>query len=142
MKYLILLFIFLSVSVFAQLDSLDRVELNNGRTLSGKVMKVTSGTVEFRETMTNLIYEYQKSEIKNLRLSNGTVLTFSTQSDQGNVTGSVQNPNPPAQTTATSPGTAPAQQQNESQDGLSTTALLLLGASGVIVLLLLGAAIF
>ncbi|MGE5680917.1 MAG: hypothetical protein ACM34K_08570 [Bacillota bacterium] len=192
MKYLLLLFVFLSVSLYAQLDSLDRIELKNNRIQSGKIIKITSDAVQFREAITNVIYEYQKSEIRNLKLSNGTILSFNTSADQGNVTGSMQNPQgqntqgntqntgtqtgsgtqtsgtqntgtQPTGTTVTSQGNNPnttgtaagsttstntgsqTNQQTENQQnpgGLSTTALILLGASGVIVLLLLGSAIF
>lgn len=177
MKYVILLFMFLSVSVYAQLDSLDRIELKNSKILSGKVVKITSQTVEFREAVTNLLYEYQKSEIRDLKLSNGTILSFSDSGEQqGNVTGSMtntqtntRNTTPPSSgttgtnvtssgnTNTTTTGTTTdntggqktdtnrqGQQQadNTQQQGLSTTALVLLGAAGVIVLLLLGKAIF
>ncbi|MGE5410713.1 MAG: hypothetical protein ACM3MI_07110 [Clostridiales bacterium] len=206
MRYLFIFIMIFSFSLMAQVDSLDRIELKNSKIITGQVIKITSNAVEFREALTKLLYEYQKSEIKSLTLSNGTVLSFNTPAEQGNVTGSMQNNNSQTQGTNTqtsgaqnqnpsSPNTqstsAPSssqqqtssgtnvnqgtntqpsgssstttnssgaqktntdnkqsqqtsnqQTQNEQQHGLSTTALILLGASGMIVLLLLGKAIF
>jgi cobalamin biosynthesis Mg chelatase CobN len=201
-----------SLSLMAQVDSLDKIELKNSKIITGQVVKITSNTVEFREALTKLLYEYQKSEIKSLTLSNGTVLSFNTPAEQGNVTGSMQNnnatqgtntqtsgtqnQNPSSSTTqsTTAPSTTSQQpgsgtnvtqgsttttqpsgssttttnsgtqktntdrqsqqtsnqqtsnqqtgNEQQQQHGLSTTALILLGASGMIVLLLLGKAIF
>jgi cobalamin biosynthesis Mg chelatase CobN len=216
MRYLFIFIMIFSFSLMAQVDSLDRIELKNSKIITGQVVKITSNTVEFREALTKLLYEYQKSEIKSLTLSNGTVLSFNTPAEQGNVTGSMQNSNNATQGTNTqtsgtqnqnpsssttqstaAPSTTSQQQpgsgtnvtqgggsttttqpsgssntttnsgtqktntdrqsqqtsnqqtsnqqtgnEQQQQHGLSTTALILLGASGMIVLLLLGKAIF
>ncbi|MDP4173552.1 MAG: hypothetical protein Q8933_06260 [Bacteroidota bacterium] len=181
MRYLFIFIMIFSFSLIAQEDSLDKIELKNNKIITGQVVKITSNTVEFREALTKLLYEYQKTEIKSLTLSNGTVLSFNTPAEQGNVTGSMQNNN--SQTQGTNTQTSGTQNQNPSssqqqtgssttttnsgaqktntdnkqsqqtsnqqtgneqqqQHGLSTTALILLGASGMIVLLLIGKAIF
>ncbi|MGE5354308.1 MAG: hypothetical protein ACM3P0_19635 [Acidobacteriota bacterium] len=119
MKSLLFVFIVLSMTCFAQLDTLDRVELKNSKIYTGKVIKVTSNTVQLREAVTNLLQEINKSEIKDMKLSNGVTVTFDNTApaeQQQNVTGSsrtetqtqntppLQNPpaqNPPAQNTQT-----------------------------------------
>ncbi|MGE5432247.1 MAG: hypothetical protein ACM3QX_14285, partial [Syntrophomonadaceae bacterium] len=93
MKSLFFVFLVLSVTCFAQLDSLDRVELKDSKVFSGKVIKVTSATVQFRESITNLLHEFNKSEIKDMKLANGVTVTFdnkSTSPDQQNITGSAK----------------------------------------------------
>ncbi|HEX2869025.1 MAG TPA: hypothetical protein VHO03_18435 [Ignavibacteriales bacterium] len=95
MKSLFFVFIVLAMTIFAQqLDTLDRVDLKNNKTYTGKVVKVTSNTVQLKESLTNILYEFNKSEIKDLRLSNGVTLTFENTApqpgQQQNVTGSAR----------------------------------------------------
>ncbi len=81
MKKIIFALFLLPLLVFAQTD-LDRIELKNGKMFDGKVVKVTSRTIEFVDNMTNLPYEFQKAEVKFLRLTNGTILTFEDSSNE------------------------------------------------------------
>lgn len=121
MKSLFFFFIVLSVTCFAQLDTLDRVDLKNNQTYTGKVIKVTSSTVQFRESITNLLHEFNKSEIRDMKLSNGVTVTFDNtapQEQQQNVTGSARtetqtlNPPPTQNTPTQSTQTQSTQTQN------------------------------
>lgn len=128
MKSLFFVFIVLTMTCFAQIDTVDRVDLKNNQTYTGKVVKITSNTVQLKESLTNILYEFNKSEIKDLRLSNGVTLTFENTApaagQQQNVTGSArtetqtQNPpppvqNPPSQNTTTQ---NPPQQNTTTQN--------------------------
>ncbi|MCU7497589.1 MAG: hypothetical protein HF314_10375 [Ignavibacteria bacterium] len=165
MKSLLFFFIVLSITCFAQLDTLDRVELKDSKVFTGKVIKVTSGTVQFRESLTNLLHEFNKGEIKDIKLSNGVTVTFdeknpasgttqnlsgSQKTDtqtQNQVVGSSRNQTEnkgqtdasgqKTQTNTTTP--APA---DDSSSKMDTSMIIVLAAGGLVALLLLGALIF
>ncbi|MGE5399499.1 MAG: hypothetical protein ACM3S2_03790 [Ignavibacteriales bacterium] len=154
MKSMMIALIIMTFTCFAQLDSLDRIELKNSQTYTGKVIKVTSSTVQFRESITNLLHEYNKSEIKDLRLSNGTTITFNTTTeDKQNVTGTtrtedVNTSKPPStgQVTDTKQPNKETPPNNaapaEKSSGMNTSLIIVLAAGGLVALILLGALIF
>ena len=127
MKKLIPLFILLlALTGYAQTDSLDKMELKDGTLLMGKVEKIKTDVVEFKENETGLIYENNKADIRYIQLSSGKVLTFEDyQNPDNNTTQNTQQP----------PVVI------EKDDGPST-GLIILATVGVvlIVLLIIGAA--
>jgi len=170
MKNLFFVFIVLSMTCFAQIDSLDRVELKDNNVFAGKVIKVTSTTVQFREAITNLLREFNKSEIKDIKLSNGVTVSFNTPpvtpadtANRQNITGNsktgtetqnqaVGSSRTPTQTkdqTVTKGQTETKSQaaQNtappadEAVSKMDTSMIVVLAAGGLVVLLLLGALI-
>lgn len=77
MKNLILLFALFSVAFCnAQTEDLDKMELRNGQVLMGKVEKIKSDMVDFKEAETDLVYETLKKDIRLIQLANGKILTF------------------------------------------------------------------
>jgi hypothetical protein len=76
MKKLLLLFVLISAVCYSQNDSTDKIELKNNKTIEGKVVKIKTSAVEFKESSSDLIYEYEKKEIRYIKLSSGKVLTF------------------------------------------------------------------
>jgi len=66
-------------SAFAQTDTtakVDKVFLRDGTSHEGKVKMVRTDIVEFVENETDLNYEFKKSDIKIILLSNGKTLSF------------------------------------------------------------------
>lgn len=165
MKSLLFVLLLLSVTCLAQVDSLDRVELKDNKVFTGKVVKVTDNAVQFRETVTNLLHEFSKSEIKDLKLSNGVRVSFDegkANTDKQNITGSSktdnQSTNAPSQTTGssktqtenkgqTTQTTAPsnaaaAPASSDNTGGMDTSMIIVLAAGGLVALLLIGALLF
>jgi hypothetical protein len=125
-KLLAVFILFIAVTSYAQTDSLDKMELKDGNIIIGKVEKIKTDVVEFKESETGLIYESNKADIRYIQLSSGKVLTFE----------DYQNPdNSTPQTTQQPPVVI------EKDDGPST-GLIILATVGVvlIVLLIIGAA--
>jgi hypothetical protein len=77
MKIIIIFFALLVAFIsYAQVEVNDKIELKNGKIYLGKVDKIKTDFVEFKESETGLIYEYSKNDIRYIQLSNGKVLTF------------------------------------------------------------------
>ena len=77
MKKLIPLFVLLLVIIcFAQTEVLDKMELRNGQVIMGKVEKIKTDMVDFKESETGLIYETDKKDIRYIQLASGKILTF------------------------------------------------------------------
>jgi hypothetical protein len=72
-----LFFLFLSPFAFAQTDTLDTIILSNGEILKGKVLRIKTESIEFVESSTSIIYEYEKKKIDSIAFSNGKILNFS-----------------------------------------------------------------
>ena len=102
------------------------MELRNGQVIIGKVEKIKTEIVEFKESETGLIYESAKKDIRYIQLANGKVLTFEDyQSEQQNET----------QTTQPTPVVI------EKDDGAPVGLIILASVGAVLlVLLLIGAA--
>ena len=64
------------VTIYAQIDTLDTVYLNNGEIVKGKVLLLKQDVVEFVEHSTNIKYEYNKTNINHITLQNGKTITF------------------------------------------------------------------
>jgi len=75
-KLLLLVVMFSFTQLFAQTESLDKLELKDGKIILGKVIKIKTTLVEFKENETSLLYEYEKGEIKYIQLASGKILTF------------------------------------------------------------------
>ena len=90
-KLLVVLFVFSFIQLFAQDDTdvsiendstqvtqsnIDKLELKDGSIIYGKVIKIKTLIVEFKESDTDLLYEYNKNEISYIQLSTGKILTF------------------------------------------------------------------
>jgi hypothetical protein len=52
------------------------MELKDGTVIMGKVEKIKTEVVEFKESETGLIYESNKADIRYIQLANGKILTF------------------------------------------------------------------
>jgi len=127
MKKLIPLFVLLlAVLCNAQTEDLDKMELRNGQVIMGKVEKIKTDMVDFKESETGLIYETAKKDIRYIQLASGKVLTFEDyQSEQQNKT----------QTTQPTPVVI------EKDDGAPVGLIILASVGAVLlVLLLIGAA--
>jgi hypothetical protein len=130
MKKLIPLFILFCVVIsYAQTENLDKMELRNGQVIVGKVEKIKTETVEFKESETGLIYESAKKDIRYIQLANGKILTF----DEEYKAAQQNETQPPQQT---------QQPVVVEQDSGPSTGLIILATVGVvlIVLLIIGAA--
>ena len=124
MKNLILLFVMLFTFIcYAQEEALDKMELRDGTIYLGKVEKVKTDAVEFKEKETGLIYESLKTTIRYIQLATGKILTFDAEVQSTTETG-------PTQT-----------QPVVEQDSGSSTGLIILAAVGgtLALLLLIGA---
>ena len=81
-RYLIMImfivstFSLLTVAQQQTTEKYDKLELTNGTIYLGTVEKVRTDIIEFREQETNLLYEFEKSQIRYIALSNGKILTF------------------------------------------------------------------
>ena len=76
MKKLIPFFVLLfSIIIYSQ-EVLDKMELRNGQVIFGKVEKIKSDMVDFKESETDLVYETLKKDIRLIQLANGKILTF------------------------------------------------------------------
>ncbi|GJQ44134.1 MAG: hypothetical protein D8M26_13555 [Ignavibacteriae bacterium] len=128
MKKLIPFFILLfSIIIYSQ-EVLDKMELRNGQVIMGKVEKIKTDMVDFKEAETDLVYETMKRDIRLIQLANGKILTFEEY-----------------QTTGQNETQTPQQTQQpiiiEKDDGPSTGLIILAAIGGVLlVLLLIGAA--
>ncbi|MBK7377920.1 MAG: hypothetical protein IPJ03_02770 [Ignavibacteriales bacterium] len=77
MKKLIPIFVFfITVVCFSQNENLDKMELRDGKVFMGKVEKIKTEIVEFRESETDLVYETEKKDIRYIQLVGGKILTF------------------------------------------------------------------
>lgn len=77
MKKLIPFFVLLfAVISYAQTEDLDKMELRDGQVIMGKVEKIKTEVVDFKESETGLIYETAKKDIRYIQLTSGKILTF------------------------------------------------------------------
>jgi len=127
MKKLVAFFIVIfAIICHAQTEDLDKMELKDGTVIIGKVEKIKTDVVEFKESETALIYESNKADIRYIQLASGKILTFENyQEPTGNET----------QTSQQQPVVL------EKDDG-ADVGLIILATVGVVlvVLLLIGAA--
>jgi hypothetical protein len=128
-KLIYFLFLLSAIASFAQTENQDKMELRNGQIIMGKVEKVKTDMVDFKEAETDLIYETLKKDIRLIQLANGKILTF-----EEEYQAALENQQQPPQQT----------QQPiiiEKDDGPSTGLIILAAIGGVLlVLLLIGAA--
>ena len=89
---LIFCIIILSIQSYAQTEGTDKMELKDGTTIIGNVVKIRTDVVEFKEIETGLLYEYDKSEIRYIQLTNGKILTFESKPKEDEVKASNQQP--------------------------------------------------
>lgn len=132
-KTSIVLFIFCSLLYAQQKDTLDTVELKSSKTYQGKVLKVTTTTIEFKEALTKLNYEFEKDDIKFVRLADGTTLTFNERAQLVGGDSKQAQSEPPKPETPT---------QAEQKDNSSMSRLIIITAGAVVGVLLLAALIF
>jgi len=75
-----ILLLSITTFIYPQQDSTktksDKVYLNEGSSMIGKVVTIKKDDVVFLEDETNLSYELSKTEIKFIMLSSGKTLTF------------------------------------------------------------------
>lgn len=75
-KSTLLLVLLFAVMSYAQDKVFDKMELKSEKVYLGKVEKIKTDIVEFRESETDLIYEIAKKNIRYIQLANGKILTF------------------------------------------------------------------
>jgi hypothetical protein len=75
-RFSVLLLLTFPSVCFAQADSADTIELLNKRVMSGVVLSIKTGSIGFKDARTDSLFEFQKKEIKEVRLHDGKVLTF------------------------------------------------------------------
>jgi Outer membrane protein beta-barrel domain len=75
-KVLILFYLILTTLVFSQSDTLDTILLDNGDVLKGKLLRIKPEAIEFFESSTFITYEFEKSKIDSVILSDGKILNF------------------------------------------------------------------
>lgn len=75
-RVILSIIILISTLCLAQTERLDKIELGNGKIMLGKVEKIKNTSVEFTEYSSRILYEFKKSEIRYIDLSNGKILTF------------------------------------------------------------------
>lgn len=121
--------------VLAQADSLDTIELKSDKVYQGKVTKVTTTSIEFKDAMTNLNYEFEKDEVKYVRLADGTTLTFNERAQLVGEGESQQAKSAPQQ-----PQAPPVEADRQDDNSVSKTIIYAAGA--VVGVLLLAAVIF
>lgn len=129
-----LMFIVFCSILYAQKDSLDTIELRSDKIYQGKVIKVTTTTIEFKEALTNLNYEFEKDDIKFVKLADGTTLTFNERAQLVGGDNSKQ-----AQSEPPKPETAA---QADKKDDSSMSRLIIITAGAVVGVLLLASLIF
>lgn len=66
------------------------MELRNGQIYLGKVEKIKTDVVEFKEKETGLIYESLKTTIRYIQLATGKILTFDEELKSTKETGTTQ----------------------------------------------------
>lgn len=122
-----LLFILTTLS-YSQIDSTasDKVYLNDGSSMTGKVITVKKDAVSFLDNTTKLSYELEKSDIKLIVLSTGQTLSF-----KGNTT----------KTNESKTQEEPKSKTNGKDDGPDTALIILASIGGVLALLLIIGAI-
>jgi len=77
MKSLLFFLVLICTSLcLPQTEKLDKLELQDGTVLVGKVVKIKTHTVEFETTGNGLIYEHEKKDIRYIKLWNNKILTF------------------------------------------------------------------
>ena len=75
-KFTFFLVLLIAVMSYAQDKVLDKIELKSEKIYLGKVEKIKTDIVEFRESETDLIYEIAKKDIRYIQLASGKILTF------------------------------------------------------------------
>jgi len=78
-KLFFLFIVLLTTTSFCQTDTLDTIVLANGKTIKGKVLSIKQNAVEFVESSTSIIYEYEKTKINLVILSSGKIINFNKQ---------------------------------------------------------------
>ncbi|MFZ1279982.1 MAG: hypothetical protein WAR59_04040 [Ignavibacteriaceae bacterium] len=72
----IIVVLFLTYNLYCQEQMQDKIVLTNGKTIVGKIEKIETDFVEFKERKSGLILEKLKVEIRYIQLSSGNFLTF------------------------------------------------------------------
>lgn len=72
----IIVVLFLSYNLYCQQQTQDKIVLKNGKTMLGKIEKIKTDVVEFKESESELIFEKLKVEISYIQLSSGNFITF------------------------------------------------------------------
>ena len=82
MRKLFLLLIILSSFCFAQQDKTDLLVLKTDAKYYGKVITVKSNSVDFKEISKDSLFEFRKSDILYIKLTNGREFRFEDQTMQ------------------------------------------------------------
>jgi hypothetical protein len=122
----IALFLFLFSNAYSQSDtaSHDKIYMNDGSQMTGKVVTVKTDLIVFLDNETDLTYEIQKARIRLIILSNGKSLTFKEESTEKKEKSSVDQ-----------------SKTDDKEGGTSTGVIILASIGGVLGLLLLIGAI-
>lgn len=122
----IALFLFLFSNAYSQSDtaSRDKIYMNDGSQMTGKVVTVKTDLIVFLDNETDLTYEIQKARIRLIILSNGKSLTFKEESTEKKEKSSVDQ-----------------SKTDDKEGGTSTGVIILASIGGVLGLLLLIGAI-
>ena len=76
-KHIVPFIILLTALALCQTDTLDIIVLSNSDILKGKVLRIRTESIEFIESSTSIIYEYEKKVINSIVFSNGKIINFS-----------------------------------------------------------------
>ena len=76
MKSLLILFLISTSLCLAQTEKLDKLELRDGTVHLGNVVKIKTHIVEFKNSGNGLLYEFEKKDIRYIKLANDEILTF------------------------------------------------------------------
>lgn len=122
----IALLLFLFSNAYSQSDtaSRDKIYMNDGSQMTGKVVTVKTDLIVFLDNETDLTYEIQKARIRLIILSNGKSLTFKEESTEKKEKSSVDQ-----------------SKTDDKEGGTSTGVIILASIGGVLGLLLLIGAI-
>jgi hypothetical protein len=72
----LILVLFFSFNLYCQERTNDKIVLNNGSIMFGKIEKIKTDAVEFKESASGLTFEKLKVEIRYIQLTNGNFITF------------------------------------------------------------------
>ena len=72
----VIIVLLLSYNLYCQERTNDKVVVNNGSIMFGKIEKIKTDAVEFKESASGLTFEKLKVEIRYIQLTNGNFITF------------------------------------------------------------------
>ena len=72
----LIIVLFLSYNLYCQERTNDKIVLNSGSIMFGKIEKIKTDAVEFKESASGLTFEKLKVEIRYIQLTNGNFITF------------------------------------------------------------------